>query len=361
MGADTVDFDRLKRVLVVKLRHHGDVLLATPVFGVLKTRTPDAEIDALIYDDTRDMLEGHPAIAQVHTIGRAWRSLGVVSRLRHELALWRRLRARHYDLIIHLTDAPRGAWLGRSLGATWAVAPARPGRWWKESFSHQFPVLRDGRRHTVEMHLDALRRIGLQPGINQRRLLIEPGAAAHEHVDALLAANNLAPMGFIHLHPASRWRFKCWPAALNATLIDALVGAGHRVVLTGAPAEDERAFIADILGRTQSRVVNLTGQLSLKQLAALAARARIFVGVDSAPMHIAAAVNTPVVALFGPSGDREWGPWNVPHRVVSSSRHPCRPCGFDGCGGGKVSECLTSIPAAQVLDALNDLVLETRR
>jgi heptosyltransferase-3 len=108
-------------------------------------------------------------------------------------------------------------------------------------------------------------------------------------------------------------------------------------------------------------VVNLTGQLSLKQLAALSARARIFVGVDSAPMHIAAAMRTPVVALFGPSGDQEWGPWQVPHRVVSSTHHPCRPCGFDGCGGGKVSDCLTSIPAARVLGAVTQLLAETRR
>jgi heptosyltransferase-3 len=100
-------------------------------------------------------------------------------------------------------------------------------------------------------------------------------------------------------------------------------------------------------------VVDLAGQLTLRELAALTARARLFVGVDSAPMHIAAAMGTPVVALFGPSGDLEWGPWGVAHRIVASDRHPCRPCGNDGCGGGKVSECLTTIPAARVLAAID--------
>ena len=91
---------------------------------------------------------------------------------------------------------------------------------------------------------------------------------------------------------------------------------------------------------------------SLKQLAALSARARLFVGVDSAPMHIAASSGTPVVALFGPSGDVEWGPWGSGHRVVVSAQHACRPCGQDGCGGGKLSECLTSLTLAQVQSAV---------
>jgi heptosyltransferase-3 len=91
-------------------------------------------------------------------------------------------------------------------------------------------------------------------------------------------------------------------------------------------------------------------------MGALTARARLFVGVDSAPMHIAAAVGTPVVALFGPSGEKEWGPWRVKHRVVASGDYPCRPCGNDGCGGGKVSECLTRLPVDRVHAAINDVL-----
>lgn len=361
MVSDAVDSAQLARVLVIKLRHHGDVLLASPVLSVLKARARQVEIDALVYDDTRDMLDQHPALAQLHTVGRRWRALGPIARAGGEFALWRTLRARRYDLIVHLTDHPRGAWLARTLGATASVAPARAGRWWNASFTHRYPVVSGGRRHIVETHLDALRRIGLQSTLDERRLVLEPGAAAVAHVDGLLASHGLGAGGFIHLHPASRWRFKCWPVASNVTLIDALVGAGYRVVLTGAPTDEERAFIADILAHTQSRLVDLTGALTLKQLAALTACARLFVGVDSAPMHMAAAMGTPVVALFGPSGDIEWGPWQVAHRVVSSQSHPCRPCGFDGCGGGKVSDCLTAIPPARVLDAVRSLLAETGR
>jgi heptosyltransferase-3 len=91
-------------------------------------------------------------------------------------------------------------------------------------------------------------------------------------------------------------------------------------------------------------------------LAALAARAKLFIGVDSAPMHIAAAVQTPTVALFGPSGELEWAPWGVRHRIVASTEHACRPCGNDGCGGGKVSECLTRLPVEAALSAIDSLL-----
>ena len=106
-------------------------------------------------------------------------------------------------------------------------------------------------------------------------------------------------------------------------------------------------------------VVNLGGQLTLKQLAALTAQAKLFIGVDSAPMHIAAAMQTPVLASFGPSGDKEWGPWMVPHRLITSD-HPCRPCGQDGCGGGKISECLTTLPVDDVYAATQELLSRER-
>src|SRR5205814_5322271 len=111
------------------------------------------------------------------------------------------------------------------------------------------------------------------------------------------------------------------------------------------PDEAERAMIAEIRDRTDAEFVDFSGKsmLSLKHLAALTARAKLFIGVDSAPMHIAAAMQTPTVALFGPSGELEWGPWRVAHRIVASSEHPRRPCGNDGCGCGTASHGVTRL------------------
>lgn len=208
----------------------------------------------------------------------------------------------------------------------------------------------------VEQNLDALRRVGIYPSPDERRLTLIPGGDAEARVDCLLQESGLGQQAFIHVHPASRWFFKCWPAAKMAALIDQLHRDGHQVVLSAAPDAAEIALLDAIQAQLKQPALSLAGQLSLKELAALTARARLFIGVDSAPMHIAAAMGTPTVALFGPSGDKEWGPWGVAHRIVASDAHPCRPCGIDGCGGSKVSDCLTALPVARVYRAVQELL-----
>ena len=362
MAPDAIDLAAIKRVLVTKLRHHGDVLLTSPVFQVLKNHAPHLEIDALIYADTAPMLALHPAVSEIFTVDRNWKKQGVWRQLQHEWRLLQALNARRYDLIVHLTEHPRGATLKRLLGIRYGVVRAVRGRTrplWR-TFTHTFPAPRSGSRHTVELNLDALRRIGLQPSDHERRLILEPGGESRERVNRILSQNKLAASAFIHLHPTSRWTFKCWPTGHVAELINALSNQGHPIIITAAPDERERSMVRDILAKTTASVVDLSGQLSLKDLAALTEQARFFIGVDSAPMHIAAAMQTPVVALFGPSGDVEWGPWMVPQQIVTSTRHPCRPCGQDGCGGGKVSECLTTLPVRSVLDAVNALLAKTK-
>jgi heptosyltransferase III len=102
--SDTLDPSRIRRVLVTKLRHHGDVLLASPVLGALKRHLPEAEIDALVYQDTRDMLSAHPALSQLHLVTKR-------GALREEWRLFQTLRSRRYDLLIHLTSSAPG-WRG---------------------------------------------------------------------------------------------------------------------------------------------------------------------------------------------------------------------------------------------------------
>ena len=358
MVPDAINIDSVRRVLVVKLRHHGDVLLSSPVFQVLRNRAPHVEIDALVYADTREMLEGHPAIAELHTIDRAWKRAGLVNQARHEGALLSRLRNRRYQLLVHLTDHWRGLWLAQALRPRWSVAPFRASRLWGWSFSHRYPFPGTP-RHTVELNLDALRRVGVYPEEEEKRLVLVPGLEAMQRVDALLGEHGLVSGAFIHVHPTSRWLFKAWTEGACAELLRRLVRDGHRVVLTSAPDAREKSIAGRILAHAGSGVTDLSGRLTLRDMGALAARARLFFGVDSAPMHIASAMGTPVVALFGPSDERVWGPWKVPHRVVASG-HTCRPCNLDGCGGGKVSECLTQLPVERVHAAINELLAVPR-
>jgi heptosyltransferase-3 len=350
MVRDAVPLETCRRALVIKLRHHGDVLLASPVLSLLKAQ--GLEVDALVYDDTAPMLAGHPALSDLHTVGRKWRHSGLPGRIASERNLYGDLKRGRYDLIVHLSEQPRGAWLARGLRPRYSVAPKMPerGSFWEKSFTHLYPLV--PKRHQVEVNLDALRRIGLQPAPHERKVVFVPGDAAEAR-----AAELVGDQPFVHFHPASRWRFKCWPVEKCAELIDRLAVDGLRTVVTAAPDPEEQGFIGKILEKANSAPVNLAGQLSIKDLGAVAARASVFIGVDSMPMHVAAAMGVPTVALFGPSGEVVWGPWGTRSSVVSTT-HSCRPCGQDGCGGGKVSECLTLLPVDAVHSAARELLEE---
>ncbi len=329
---DAVPLGEVRRALVTKLRHHGDVLLASPVFAVLKRAAPHAEIDALVYAETAPMLAGHPAIAAMHTIDREWKRRGLARQAAAEWSLIKALRARRYDLLVHLTEHPRGLTLAHLLRPRYAVTRERDGRAlaWRRAFTHFYRVPAHTPRHTVETNLDALRRIGVYPATDERGLVLVPGEAAGASAAAMLAQHGLGSAPFAQAHPGSRWLFKCWPPARMAALLDHAAAQGLAVVVTGAPDAREReivaATVAACAASTRARLLDLSGRLTLAELAAVTARARVFVGVDSAPMHVAAAMGTAVLALFGPSSEHVWGPWQVAHRVVASDAHPCRPC-----------------------------------
>jgi heptosyltransferase-3 len=360
---DAIDPRQLRRVLVIKLRHHGDVLLASPILAALKTAAPQAQIDALVYADTAAMLRGHPALDQLHLVDRAAKKAGLMGQLRNEWALFKSLRSRRYDLVVHATDHPRGAWLSRLLGTRWAVAYEHPDRrhWWRNAFTHLARQPRGTPRATVERHLDLLRRIGIHPTIEDRKPTLATDAQTLAGAQDKLRQAGWAGQPYAVVHPGSRWLFKAWTVEGNALVMEHLARRGLLVVLTAAPDPQETALTDKILQHTQAARVDLRGQLSLQELASVIRQAQLFVGVDSVPMHIAAAVGTPGVAMFGPSNDLEWAPWSQSIRVLASRSHPCRPCGIDGCGGSKRSDCLETLPAAQVLAAIDEVLEQYAR
>ncbi len=358
------DFSRINRVLIIKLRHHGDVLLTSPLPTLLKTYHPHIETDVLVYADTRFLLEQHPAIAQIHVIDRSWKKRGLLYQLRAEMELLQTLRRRHYDLVLHLTESWRGALLARWIRPPLAIVAdyvrRRHSRYWRNSFSHHYPV--PGRlRHTVEKHIDALRVLGLHPKTEERRLFLGISAPARQKIQSLLSEHPWASQGFILIHPTSRWSFKSWNPEKTARVMETLLLQGHRVILSASPDPEEMAMINTIVGySSHPPSLNLAGRLSLDELAALIERSQLFFGMDSAPMHMAAALNIPSVVLFGPSGDREWGPWmpDERHRVITADpeHFPCRPCGLAGCADSQIADCLETIPVPRVLQAIQEML-----
>jgi heptosyltransferase-3 len=353
MLKDLLDFNQLKSVLIIKLRHHGDVLLTTPVFDALKQAYPHLLLDALVYLDTAPMLTLNPNIDQIHTIDRNWKRQGIRHQLRQEYRLFQTLYNRRYDLIIHLTEHHRGAILSRLLCPTYSIAPkGRKGRLFQHSFTHLFPLLKGNSRHTVDMHLDALRRLGLS--LTPPPLTFIPGHEAEQKVSHLLTEHSLTDQLFLVFHPTSRWSFKTWDVAKAAELIQYLHHHHYPIVVTGAPDKSEHQFIDTLQSLCPGQFINLAGQLSLKELGALIAKAHVFLGFDSVPAHLAAAMQTPAVVLFGPSGEHEWHPWQVNHRLITAPL-ACRPCGQAGCGNSWKSDCLNQISAAQVASEVSSL------
>lgn len=352
---DGIDCEQLRRVLVIQLRHHGDVLLSAPVLATLKSAAPHAQIDALVYAETSAMLRGHPALSELHTLTRSSQKTGLMQQLRREWSVLMALRSRQYDLLVHLTDHPRGAWLSWVLGPRWSVAFEHSGRrrWWRRSFTHLARQPRGTPRATVERNLDLLRRLGIHPSISDKKPTLAVDAQATERARQKLRDAGWSGEPYAVVHPGSRWLFKAWTPEGNASVMDHLAGRRLAVVLTAAPDAQEMRLTDSVLGHTQAPCVDLRGKLTLEELGSVIREASLFVGVDSVPMHIAAAVDTPGVALFGPSSDVEWKPWSDAVQAVTSRDYPCRPCGIDGCGGSKRSDCLATLPASQVIAAID--------
>lgn len=342
--------NNVKRVLVIKLRHHGDVLLTSPVFSNLKKKLGEnAQIDAYLYRDTLPMLEGHPDISHFHTYDRKWKKLSFFQKLRKELRLLWNIRKCKYDLIMNLTEGDRGAIVAKVSRAPIRVGfdPGNQGVRGKKKFFTHIVKNCPTPRHAVERNLDALRRIGIFPSEEEKKVFLHIPFDETKIVGQLVKTDN-----YVVIHPVSRWRFKCPPIRFIADVISALHKRGETIVLSASPDPDELAMCQEICEKIPHiPIINLGGKMTLKGLAALINGAKGMICVDSVPLHIASALQTPVVVLFGPTSEKNWGPWMNPHAKVITAKLPCRPCYLDGCGGSKKSDCLYVLKVEDVVDA----------
>lgn len=348
---DYPDLSKVRKVLVVKLRHLGDVLLSCPVFTHLQRAIPQADIDAFVYEEAKPMLEGHPAIQTLIGYDRSWKKLSLFKRVYREASLLRQIRLRGYDLVVNLTEGDRGAIAAYLSGAKIRIGFPPKGKWQKKLYTHIAKHC-PGLRHTVERNLDAIRRIGIFPKEEDRDLYFHIG----EHVLASMR-ERVGDSSFILIHPTSRWRFKCWSVSKMRSLIAHLLEEGKKVVLTSGPDPIEVEMVHSIA--KDLTVQNFAGKITLKELGALIHLSELLICVDSVPLHIASALKSPVVALFGPTSDITWGPWRNPNARILAKNFPCRPCYQDGCGGSKYSDCLQSISVDEVMASLPILFKNT--
>lgn len=342
------DLSHVRTILVAALRHHGDVLLSSPLFSCLKQALPQAEIDAYIYKETLPMVEGHWAINDYILCDKQWKKEGVVKKFFHEAGLLRKIKRGKYDLVINLTEGDRGAIAAKASSAKLCVGFDPKGSGMKGKAKVYTHLVKHGHhpRHTVEKHLDALRVLGLFPQPEQREPFF--------HIPDRAAVSMKPYEGYVVVHPVSRWMFKCWPAKKMAEVIGELQARGEKVVLTASSDREEIAMIRAI--QEVVEVEDVAGTISLKELGAIIRGAKMLVTVDSVPLHLASVFKTPVVVLFGPTSEETWGPWRHPNAKVVAEQMSCRPCYKPGCGSCGVSDCLETLSVESVTRAIQQVM-----
>jgi heptosyltransferase-2 len=300
------------RILVIQTAFLGDVVLTTPLFRELKRLYPTAELDCLVAPRGAEILEGLPELDRilVHYKKRG--------RLRDLWRILRKVRNEGYDLVISPHRSPRSSLIARYSGALMRIGYEENGL----SFFYTDRVHRPTERHEAGRILALAEPVGGVDGPIKPYLAL----TTEEIVEA---KKFLGGRPTVAIAPGSAWVTKRWPPDRFGELAVRLNGRGYRVVLLGSNADRETA--CEVFAASGGKAVNLTGRTTVRQMAAFVGCAELLVSNDSAPVHIAAAFDVPVVALFGPTVP-EMGFRPLSGRSVSLGADGlgCRPCSAHG-------------------------------
>ena len=334
----------MKNVLVIKLRYIGDVLLATPMVRAIKAARPDVRVTMMVNRGTEDVLFGNPDLDEVVALDKG--SLAAQSRLIAGL------RGRQFDTVIDLTDGDRSAFLTRISGAPVRIGFNDEHRWRGRYYTELVQPL-PGIRHRIDRDLEALKPMKIQAVSKDPQLWLTPEEenSADQLLDQLGVQRS---QSIVILQPGARYWFKAWPPERFAELADHLTSRyGCQVLIGGSDQDIDLA--QQIRQMAKSRPIIMAGRTTIKQFAAIAKKSALFVGSDSGAMHIASAVGTSVVGLFGPSSPREWGPRGGPVEVVYKEID-CRSCFHPTCTRGE-ENCMRLISVHEVCAAAQRLLL----
>jgi lipopolysaccharide heptosyltransferase II len=335
--------DQARKILVIGTGGIGDVVMKMPLFTHIRQRFPQAEIVLFTSSGPeRELVESHPGIDRIFTLEQR-----EAMRMRHPLQVirnLRKLRAERFDMTLttHQGIGFTGAVFSYLLGAPIRVGFDKGGR--GVLYTHRVEVEDVEARHAVDWNLDLAVRLGINVDTRQLSLPL-PAQDRQFAADLLAGAGVAADQVVIALFQGSKRRSRLWLGDRFAQLADALADRYRsRILLFGA--ENERPAIEAIAGAMRSSPIVAIGQ-TIRQTAALIERSGLLVSCDSGPVHIAAALETPVVALFGPETPVRVGPYGERSAVV---RHdlPCSPCHGKDCRFGR-PRCMELITVDEVL------------
>jgi lipopolysaccharide heptosyltransferase II len=344
LAASRWDWSKVRKVLLVRLRSIGDTVLSTPSLYALRRFLPEAQIDILVEDWVAPVLDDHPYVDNVVVLGD-----GMISRAR----VARQLRSTGYDVVYNLHGGTTATFLTRATGARHRVGFKT--YQYSQLHNHQAPspLLLWGQQktHSVEQQLALLGWTGV-PVTDRPRTHLAVTREAAASVDERLVATALHDRKLALIHPATAFVTKQWATANFARVAESLAKRGFAPVAVGAP--EDREILQSLLDEARVRIRSF--DLSLPEVSALAARSQIFVGNDSGIAHIAAAVGTPSVVIFGSSNLAHWRPWNKAAAEVVLEEMPCQPCHGYFCEKFPQPECILRVPVDRVVAAIDKVL-----
>ncbi len=346
-------------ILIVKLSAIGDVIHTLPALNAIRRHYPQAHITWLVEAAAADLVRGHRALDRVIVSGRKRWLAQLKTRRRWQAlaemrAFWRDLRDTRYDIVIDFQSLLKSGLL------VW-LAHGRRKIGFDKGMQHQEHsyLFLNERVPPVDMEVHALTR-GLMLleaiGVHEREAVyhVPVSDGDRQRVRVLLSDQGIdGSRRVVAINPVALWETKLWRNDRFARLADRLVGDDRvDVVFTGGP--DDRQVVESILEMMTLPAANLAGMTSLTQLAALYEQSAVLITTDTGPMHLAAAVGTTVVALFGPTAPWRTGPFGESHRIVRSAPS-CSPCFKRRCDIHRC-RCMTDISVEQVWRAANDVL-----
>lgn len=363
-----IDWNNVRRVLVVRLRSIGDTVLATPSLVALKRFLPHAEVDILLEDWVAPLLDGFDAVDNVLRVGH-----GFAARARAA----RKIRRNRYDVVFNLHGGTTAAILTYASGGSHRVGYAD----YRYSllYNHRVPSSSDfwqkEKTHSAEQQLAILGGVGVPVWDKPRSRLVVTESAVNSLEKKLHAktqrsqsqaekvrtpcVSGWSELGnFVLMHPTAAFATKQWATENFARVAEYLYDRGLKTVAVGAG--DETAVL-EMLAEESRAPVTTFNDLSLPEITALASRARLFVGNDSGIAHIAAAVNTPSVVIFGSSNIHHWRPWTDAANEIVYEKLPCQPCPGYICAEFGAPKCILSVSTASVFEAIDRILKQSEK
>ena len=334
--------------MFLKTKNIGDSIILTSAISALPK---DYQyVDIVCLPESEPIFKMHPRVRHVFVIPRHLKGFSKVTAY---IKFYQEITSYSYDLLAHFSNDWRGALLQRIFPAKLSVARKthRRGQFWHQSFDILTESL-DDLRPIAEQDVDLLRAVRLYGNVKAPSYLVKTSINQKSKIKNWLSKHSAASnKKLVVIHAPSRWKFKELPIATWVNVIDKLKEKKIDVVLCGS--KEDLLTNQAIYALCKMKPI-ITNNFSLEDTAALYSLAHLVITIDSMSTHLASATQTPVISIFGPSNEKNWGPWGGKHRVIALTSQDaptfaCRPCGQDGCEGSKISQCLVQMNPSMII------------